>query len=208
MERIMTFPQKIVTALTLTSLSLSSFAAPLSTDEIAISAYIGGRYSDDLTDRTTTQEADFDDSFSQALALSWYYEKDAEGELLYSRANQTIRINDFATSLNISYLQFGGKLIFANNTPFSTSFGVGIGATFFIPDDSQYENEIAFSGNMNIGARYQLNPQWALKTDLRIYGTVMDSNSELLCTDNRCLIDVDGELYLQTELQAGIEYRF
>jgi len=205
----MTLPQKTVLALTLATTSLSSFATPLSIDTpLAVSIYLGGRYSDDLTDKETTQEAKFDHSFSQAIALSWYYEDNAEGELIYSRAKQTVRIADLSTNLDISYLQFGGKLIFTDNTPFSTSFGAAIGATFFTPDDSQYDNEVAFSGSMNVGARYQLNPQWAFKTDLRIYGTVMDNNSTLLCSDNRCLIDVDGELYLQTELMAGIEYRF
>jgi len=209
MEQTMKLPQKIVALLTLATIPLSSFSAPLSNDDFfAISAYLGGRYSDDLTDRETTQEADFEHSFSQAIALSWYYEDNAEGELLYSNSQQTIRLGSFSTDLNISYLQFGGRLVFTNRTPFSTSFGAGIGATFFIPDDSEYDNEIAFSGNMSVGARYQLNPQWALKTDLRIYGTVLDSQSALLCNNNRCLIDIDGELFLQTELMAGIEYRF
>jgi len=196
-------------ALPLIITPLYSVASPLTLDDpFAISAYLGGRYSDDLTDIGTEQEAEFDNSFSQALALSWYYDDSSEGELLYSNAKQTLRMDDFSTDLNISYLHFGGKLIFNNGGPFSTSFGAGIGATFFIPDESEYDNEIAFSGNISVGARYQLSTHWAVKTDLRIYGSLMENSSTLLCSNGSCLIDIDGELYLQTELMAGVEYRF
>lgn len=193
----------------LITLPFGAFANTLaSNDFIAISVFLGGRYSDDLTDLDTEQEANFDNSGAQAIALSWHYDQDAEGELFYSNAKQTVTVSSVSADLDISYLHFGGRLHFVNNTPFSTSVGLGIGATFFIPDASQYDNEVALSGSISFGARYQLSQRWALKTDFRAYATVQDNNSSLICEDNQCLIDIDAEAFLQVELMAGIEFRF
>ena len=85
---------------------------------------------------------------------------------------------------------------------------LGIGATFFVPDESRYDNEIALSGNITGGIRYELNKQWALRGDLRVYGTVLNSSSTMLCADGQCLINLSGEVYVQTDIMAGIEYKF
>ena len=205
--------KKIIPVMSLTLLPVDSFAAPVSNDNFfAISAYLGGRISDDLTDTETGEKAKISDDVSQALALSWYYGRNTEGELLFSNSKQNFKISsegsDVDTDLYINYLHFGGRVNFVDSSPFSTSIGLGIGATFFVPDESQYDTEIVFSGNITGGVRYEINKQWALKGDLRFYGSVLKNNSTLFCSDNQCLIQLDGELYVQTEFMAGIEYKF
>jgi len=206
------FPTKhILAAITLSTISLTSLATPTPVNEfIALSAYLGGRYSEQLKDSETGNKADVGNNFSQALALSWHYDRNKEGELLYSNSKQDLSISgkDINTDIYISYLHFGGRINFVNGSRFSTSFGLGVGATFFIPDESQYDNDVALSGNITGGLRYALNKQWALKADLRVYGTVLNNDSSLLCSNNSCLIELDGDIYVQTELMAGIEYKF
>ncbi|GLS89113.1 hypothetical protein GCM10007916_01800 [Psychromonas marina] len=200
-----------LTVVTLSAITLPTFATPAPIDDfIALSAYLGGRYSEDLKDSDTGEKADIGNNFSQALALSWYYDRNKEGELLYSNSKQDLSISgkDINTDIYISYLHFGGRINFVNEGPLSTSFGLGIGATFFIPDDSQYDNDVALSGNITGGVRYALNQHWAIKADLRVYGTVLNNNSSLFCSNNTCLIELDGDIYVQTELMAGIEYKF
>ena len=203
--------KQILSSLVLLTIPLSSIAAPKPIDDfIAISTYLGGRYSEDLKDGETGEKANISNDFSQALALSWYYDRNREGELFYSQSKQNFSVSeqDISTDLYISYLHFGGRINFVNDSPFSTSLGLGIGATFFIPDESQYDNEIAFSGNITGGVRYELNKQWALKADLRFYGTLLNSSSSLFCSNNQCLIELSGDVYVQTELMAGVEYKF
>ena len=206
--------KKTISALTLAIIPLSSFANPVAPadDFIAISAYLGGRISEDLKTKEPGQEAKVDNNFAQALALSWYYGRNTEGELFYSNSKQHISISNGeiseSTSMYISYLHFGGRVNFVNSSPFSTSLGLGIGATFFVPDESQYDKDIAFSGNITGGMRYELNDQWALKADLRFYGTVIQNDSSLFCGDGTCLVKLDGSVYVQTELMAGVEYKF
>lgn len=206
--------KKTISALTLAMLPLSSFAASVAPidDFVAVSAYLGGRISEDLKTTEAGHKAEVDNDFAQALALSWYYGRNTEGELLYSNSKQHISISDGvdsdSTSMYVSYLHFGGRVNFVNQSPFSTSLGLGLGATFFVPDDSGYDNDIAFSGSISGGMRYELNPQWALKADLRVYGTVIKNNSSLLCRESTCYVKLAGDIFVQTELMAGVEYKF
>ncbi|PKF62587.1 hypothetical protein CW745_03970 [Psychromonas sp. psych-6C06] len=204
--------KKTLIASVLSTVSFTSYADSLPVDDfIAISAYLGGRYSEDFSVDEADQSAEIATSFAQAIALSWYYGRNTEGELLYSNSKQNVTIsgeNQQTTDLYTSYLHFGGRVNFVDNGPFSTSLGLGVGATFLVPDDSMYDNEIALSGNITGGMRYELNDQWALKADLRFYGTVIKNNSSLFCGDGKCLIQLEGEVYVQTELMAGVEYKF
>ena len=203
---------KIFSALTLSGISFGSFASASTTDHyIAVSAYLGGRGSENLKSVETDQSATISDNISQALAISWELSRNKEGELLFSNSRQNLKMpaeKNISTDLYISYIHFGGRVLFVDNSPFSTSLALGVGATFLTPSGSHYDNEIALSGNITGGLRYQFNRQWALRGDLRVYGTVLNSNSTLFCDGGQCIITVNGEIYMQTELMAGIEYRF
>ena len=99
-------------------------------------------------------------------------------------------------------------MLFVDNSPFSTNISSGIGMTFLTTNGNQYDNEIAFSGNITGDLRYQFKPHWAPRRDLRIYDTLFNSNSTIFYADGKCLITVTGEIYVQTEFMAGIEYKF
>lgn len=205
--------KQVFTIICMASIPLSSFATTVPVDDFfAISAYLGGRYSDDLKDTDSGKSAKIENSFAQALALSWYYGRNTEGEIFYSNSKQDVIMSgdtkSVSTDIYISYLHFGGRVHFVNETPFSTNLGLGIGATFFVPDERKYDNDTAFSGSITGGMRYELSDQWALKADIRVYGTVLQNDSSLFCSDNKCLVKLDGDVFVQTELMAGVEYKF
>lgn len=203
--------KRILATICLSTLPLSSFATPVNVNEyVAVSAFLGPRISDDLKDSATGETAKISNEMAGALALSWYYSRNKEGELLFSssKLNVSLPERDISTDMYVSYLHFGGRVLFTNETAFSTSLGLGVGATFFSPDDSQYDNEIALSGNITGGVRYELNEQLALRGDLRVYGTLLNSSSTMLCGDGECLINLSGEVYVQTEIMAGVEFKF
>lgn len=184
-------------------------AAPVD-DFFAISAYLGGRFSGDFEDKDTGKKANISNDFAQALALTWHYGHNTKGEIFYSHSKPKITMPEksVSTDVTISYLHFGGRINFMNENSFSTSLGLGVGATFFVVDEKQYDNDTALSASITGGMRYELNNSWALRADLRVYGTVMQNNSSLFCNNNECLIQFSGDVYLQTELMAGIEYKF
>ena len=202
---------KLIPLLIISTYSVFGYATTNANDPfIAVSAYLGGRYSDDLNDSRKDQSATVSSDFAQALAVSWFYNRNTEGELLYSRSEHSVNTSGDThienAKLQIHYLQFGGRVWFTNDTPFATSLGLGIGASLF--DAKDYGSDVYFSGNITGGMRYKLNDNWALKTDLRIYGTVLNSSSTAFCSNNQCLIDLDNDIYIQAELMGGIEYKF
>ena len=202
---------KVVTVLTLLSCSMFTHATENANDPfIAVTGYLGARYSDDFNDSRNDQQVSVNNDFSQALAVSWFYDRNAEGELLYSTSEHSVKASGSSVSGNTKmrthYLQFGGRVWFTNNTPFATSIGLGIGASVF--DAKNYGSEVFFSGNITGGMRYKLSNNWALKADLRLYGTVLNSNSTVFCNNNQCLIDLDNDVYVQAEVMGGIEYKF
>ncbi|WP_369434242.1 outer membrane beta-barrel protein [Psychromonas sp. MME1] len=199
----------IIPLATLVFSPINSIAAEK--DYITVSGYLGGRISNDLEDKETDEKADLSNDLSQALSVAWRYSRNKETEIMFSTAKQTLTTSgeqNIKTDLRISYLHFGGRVIFPHENGFSNSVGLGIGATVFSPDDSQYDTEIKFSGNITAGLRYELTPQWALRGDLRVYGTVLNSDSTMFCDNGTCLIRSSGEVYVQTEIMTGIEYKF
>lgn len=204
-----------IAAFTLLSLPFCSYAAsPPNNEYVAVSAYLGSRISNDLNTETG-QYAKISNDSAQAIAVNWYFAHNQETELFFSNSKHTLSLTSetdtetASADIYFSYLHFGGKLLFGDQGPFSTSIGLGIGGTFFIPVESQYDNEIALSGNINAGLRYELNPKWALRGDIRLYGTVLNSNNAYFCSsEGGCLVKFQGDVYVETELMAGIEYKF
>lgn len=194
-------------------LSGSSFycSAAAPDNYVAVAAAIGGRFGGNLQDATPEQSTNISNNFAQSLAIYWYYSPHKETELIFSNSKQHLKTSgttNTATDIYIDYLHFGGRILFINNSAFSGSIGMGIGATFLIPEQSRYDNEQAFSGNISGGIRYELTKQWALRSDLRFYGTVLNSNNAILCNNGQCSVKFSGEFYLQTEVTAGLEYKF
>ncbi len=142
-------------------------------------------------------------NIAQALGISWFYDRNTEGELLYSTAQHTIAMQDDANGsekMQIHYLQFGWRVWFTNKSPLASSIGLGIGGTLF--DPKAFSHDIYFSGNISGGIRYTLNDSWALKSDLRVYSTVLSSDSSSFCANNKCLIYFDNQAYVQAEFNG------
>lgn len=204
-----------VISVLLTAVSMPSFAQQnhsYNNDYMTISGFVGSRFSsDELKDKDTDATATFDSDISQAIALGWRYEQNSEGELLFSNSRQKMSMSDDSVTdldIDVQYLHFGGRVMFKNNSPFSTSIGLGIGGTHFNPG-SGYDSEFALSGSISGGMRYELTEQLALRGDLRVYGTLLNSSSSLFCNgDNTCVLSIDGDVYVQADLMAGLEYKF
>lgn len=181
-------------------------------DYVAVSGFLGGRISGDIDDSENDKKTDISNDFSQALSVAWRYSRNKETEIMFSTAKQELTSyspeENYKTDVRISYLHFGGRVLFPFEDGFSTSVGLGLGGTLFTPDDNKYDDEIKLSGSISFATRYQLSEQWALRSDLRVYGTVLDSNSTMFCDNNVCLVHLEGEVYVQSDIMAGIEYKF
>jgi len=199
--------QRLIPALILGSISFPSFAETLLSsqqevdDYLSITAFVGSRLEADSDDGTGNKESNSSAQFAQAIALNWAYELNSEGELLFSNSRRTSGNVD----AYIQYLHFGGRILFKDETPFSTSIALGIGGTYLNPEDNKYDAELAFSASIAGGIRYQLSEKFALRSDLRFYGTLFrEGHNESFCGGENC----DDGYLIEAELLAGLEYRF
>lgn len=205
----MKITQYIFTISLLTICSIVSSASAEEGDYITISAFLGTRLNQDIDNRYGgNNDAKLSSELTEAFAIGWKYDTKAEGQLLFSNSKQEVSTSGIKFDTYVQYLHLGGKVLFTNETPFSTNIGVGIGVTKFDPTDSRYNSKTALSAHMSGGIRYQINDNFALRSDLQLYATRFNGEKNLFCKSNECLVKLDNSFYFQTELLMGIEYKF
>ena len=200
---------RLLAIFALTACSLSAFAAE--GDYITVSAFLGTRINQDINNKDTTEVATLSSELTQAIAIGWKYDTNAEGELLFSNSKQHLSMSGSSiTGLDtyVQYLHLGGKVLFINNSNFSGDIGVGAGITYFNPINTEYDAKTALSAHLSAGLRYKITDQIALRSDLRLYGTRFNTEKNLFCKNNDCLIKLDDSFYFQTEVSMGLEYKF
>ncbi|WP_025564818.1 outer membrane beta-barrel protein [Psychromonas sp. SP041] len=199
--------QQLISALVLSTLSVPVLAErlisaePYQNDYITVTGFLGSRLDIDVDQGTGENDPGDGFHFSQAIALNWNYKENSEGELLFSNSLRT----DGDQNIYVQYLHVGGRILFTNTTPFSTSIALGVGGTYINPQGDTYESNFAFSASMAAGIRYQFTDQFAFRSDLRVYGTLLrEGHSESFCSGDDCS---DGYL-IEAELLTGLEYKF
>ena len=84
---------QLISLIVLSALSPGSFARSISVgDYVTVSAFLGGRTSENFKETETGQAAKVSSNLSQALALSWHYERGKEGELLFSNSKHNLKM--------------------------------------------------------------------------------------------------------------------
>ncbi|NTS77183.1 outer membrane beta-barrel protein [Catenovulum sp. SM1970] len=167
--------------------------------------------SNDSVDASITNMYLSDEAVSQ-VQVSWYYAPRKEGEVLFSTSSQEARVRDddrsvvLSEDIDITYLHFGGRIWFPQKVV-KISVSAGIGATHFAPD-GDYNSETELSGHLGLGLAYEINEDWHLRGDARVFGTFFNTEKELFCGPEGCLMQVDSDILTQTDLTLGIEYRF
>lgn len=199
--------QRILTAVILTTCTFTSFAYA-EDDYITVSAFLGTRINQDINNQGSTNNAELSSELTEAVAIGWKYDTKAEGELLLSNSKQHVSMEGAELDTYVQYLHLGGKILFTNDSPFSTNIGIGAGITYFNPTDNTYDAKTTLSAHLSGGIRYQINNQFALKSDLRVYGSRFNTEENLFCNNDSCLIKLDNSFYIQTELMIGLEYKF
>jgi len=178
---------------------------------VTVTGFLGARLNQEIHDQASNSDASLSSGLTQAISIGWKYDTKAEGELLFSSSKQSVSISgDKQVNLTsyVQYLHLGGKILFTDNSPLSANIGLGVGITYFNPSQAQYDEKTALSANMSGGLRYQLSPSVALRSELRVYMTRFNTENHLFCSANNCLLELDGSVYLQSEMLMGIEYKF
>lgn len=183
--------------------------------EIAPSAgyRIGGSF--DLEDQQGARlgSVDLDAGYSWGVGLALYRDTGAFYELLYSR--QATGLDGGGAELGgldvtTEYLQFGGTLVFDNQSSVRPYVSLTLGLTRL--DAEGFKSEYEPSGSLGLGLRVPAGERVSLILGARGYATLVASDLEIACEsvsgDAACLVRYSGDVLLQWEASLGIAFAF
>jgi opacity protein-like surface antigen len=180
-------------------------------------ARVGGGFDFRDPDGTTTTEQSIDlgSGAGFGLDLGLYRDQQSFYELLYSTQSAAVDSADPSVDgldLRIDYLQFGGTLLFPEQSDvFVPYLSLTIGATFLQPD-GDFDSETKFSGSIGGGFRFPFSENVAAILGVRGYLTLLQSDTDLFCvsdsTQAGCLVRSSGSTFFQAEGQLGLSVRF
>ena len=175
----------------------------------------GGEFIDEFTDKKHTLES----SEIAGLILSFPYEHGKTFEIYYSHQSTQLNSITISTSddpalnsstnipLTIDYLHFGGTAPIAADENFQTFVTGGLGFTYLSPDYTGAQSDLRASFSIGLGLRWPITDLIALRLETRGLATLYNNNSAIFCSGG-CAISVNGNLFLQGEVFAGLGFKF
>ena len=172
----------------------------------------GGEFIDDVTDKKHTLES----SEIYGLILSFPYEHGKTIEIYYS--HQSTQLNSISISepapndtvnipLTIDYLHFGGTAPIVADKNLQTFVTGGLGFTYLSPDYTGAQSDLRASFSIGLGLRWPITDLISLRLETRGLATLYNNNSAIFCSGG-CAISVNGNLFLQGEVFAGLGFTF
>jgi opacity protein-like surface antigen len=168
----------------------------------------GGEFEDpaDSSDRDLDAGTDFGIIIDAAAEWWRHY------EMLYVR--QSTKVDGFDPfDMDVEYLQFGGTVSYPDTEAkhIIPYFGMTVGAARFSPDAAGLDDETKFAATLGGGLRIPINKNFGVRLDLRVFGTVLDSESDIFCVSSggaTCRIKVKSDFFLQYSANLGVTYGF
>lgn len=207
---------KITNTLVISSILLFSTSC-YSVDYTAqIIPLYGIRGGGEFIDETTNKKHTLNSSEIAGLILSFPYQHNKTFEIYYS--HQSTQLNSIAISepapnnnvdipLTIDYLHFGGTTPIAADKNFKTFVSGGLGFTYLSPDFTGAQSDLRASFSIGVGLEWPITEIIALRLETRGFATLYNNNSAIFCNGG-CAIAVNGNLFLQAEVFAGLGFRF
>ncbi len=178
-----------------------------------VTPLIGYRFGGDFdTNKDSGQtKVELSENTSYGLLTTWSFDRKRQGEFLISHYNTGFSDADVFsaanTDLGITYAHLGGNVSISEGPiPFYVTGGFGL--THLAPKDDQLSHETHFSVNVGLASKIPLSENISLRFDGRIYGTFFNSDSAIFCDEVTCAIYISSDIWVQSEVSAGITYRF
>ena len=180
----------------------------------ALTLYGGARSGGDFTDQNANDTSvNLKSGGAAALSYDWVLDDGRQAQVFYSFQRSALpgsvanQPSDIA--VNVGYLHIGGRVFFDGTHSTSGSYLVGgLGITHFAPSLDGLSSEVRPSLNVGLGHQWMLSRQLALRTELRGYVTVVNSNGGFFCSGGACLVKIRGDTLLQVEGLLGLSYAF
>jgi len=182
---------------------------------VEITPLLGYRGGGEFIDEVTNKKHTIVSSEIFGLIVSWPHERGKTYELYYSHQSSelnSISVDTSPTStadipLTIDYLHFGGTAPISSEKDLQTFVSGGLGFTYLSPDFSGTQSDLRASFSIGIGLKYPITEHIAFRLETRALATFFNNNSAIFCNGG-CAIKVNGNLFMQAEVFAGLGFSF
>ena len=194
---------------TLLLLSANSYA-------VEITPLLGYRAGGEFVDTETEQKHTIQSSSSYGLIIGFPYGRGKDLEIYYSHQSSDLNSVNITLPtpttnanipLTIDYLHIGGTAPITEEKNFKTFVSGGFGFTYLSPDFAGLQSDLRASLSIGVGVKWPMSQNIALRLEARGLGTLFNSNSTLFCNGG-CSLTVNGSLFFQTEVFAGLAIKF
>jgi len=181
-----------------------------------ITPFVGYRFGGTFAEKDSTAEYELSDSSSFGFIVNFRHREPTQWEILYSqqRTEAEFRgaaLNDPSVDLDLYVLQLGGTYQWEGER-MRPYLAFTLGGTHVRAASAEPRSDTFFSGSIGVGMKFLPGSRVGIRIEARAYGTLVDSNTDLLCSTgpdaNVCAIRVDGSLLSQVETFAGVSFRF
>ena len=195
--------------LTLLLFSSSSYS-------VEITPLLGLRGGGDFVDTNTNKNHTVEGSGSFGVIVGFPYLKGKTIEVYYSHQSSDINAVDVNLSSNtgkvdiplvINYLHIGGTTPISEDDDLNTFVSGGLGFTYLSPDLDGLQSDLRASFSIGVGLKWPVTDNIALRLETRALATLYNSNSALFCNGG-CSLAVNGSLFVQAEIFAGLAIKF
>ncbi|MBT8119731.1 MAG: outer membrane beta-barrel protein, partial [Gammaproteobacteria bacterium] len=115
--------------------------------------------------------------------------------------------NSVDIPITIDYLHFGGTAPISDDEKLKTFVSGGIGFTYMSPDYTGAQSDLRASLSIGVGLKWPMTERVSLRLETRGLATLYNNNSAIFCSGG-CAIAVNGNMFLQGEVFAGIGFKF
>jgi hypothetical protein len=179
----------------------------------ALTFYGGYRGGGSFTDANTNQSLKLDSKGAASLALDLPYDEARQYQIFMSQQRTELVLDSAASAggssrlpMDIYYLHFGGTFFWDGQAGKGAYVVGGLGATLFNPGQG-YKSEVYPSINVGFGYQWSLGSMFALRTEARGYGTLVNSSGGVFCSGG-CVVSIKGDSIGQGELMIGLVARY
>ena len=199
-----------ISLITLLFISGNSYA-------VEITPLLGYRGGGEFIDTETEQKHTINSSEAYGLIIGFPYQRGEQIEIYYSHQSSdlnSVNIDIPAVTtgntdipLIIDYLHIGGTTPIYDEENLKTFLSGGLGFTYLSPDLRGLQSDLRASFSIGIGLKWPVTKNMALRLETRGLATLFNSNAALFCNGG-CSLTVNGSLFFQAEVFAGLAVRF
>jgi len=187
---------------------------------VEITPLIGYRFGGDFetkeADITTTLQ--LTEELAYGLLLAWDVDRKRQGEFLISHNNTKFTPLNFSpfkngitnnnnNNLAVTYIHIGGNVPISKGVvPLFVTGGFGL--THLSPEDTLLDNETRFSMNLGLATKIAITKSVNFRFGGRVYATFFNSDSRIFCNKETCAMSIYSNLWIQSEVNAGITFVF